>query len=217
MRRGTPILLALLATAALAGCGLFTPAEPERAIAFEGLEPTYALPESTLLTIARCIEGKGAGNTALNVDAYADAFAQAARGDGAEYDADFDPLDVALSSNFPPIADQWSLARERIFFSHLAAVDPAEYRMRWFPEPQRPDDPQANPHTLHRRYELHAYPPSSDSVLIAVGYCDLEFRQGSAGRWVISKWNDRVDPAVGSPPQNTNNRSIGYRRLESGS
>jgi hypothetical protein len=210
------LAVAMLVALPLAGCGLFNPAEPEPAPAFTGPPPSYADPDATLETIALSIELQGAGNSAFNVDAYMDAFANAASGDGADVVMLFDPADVAL---FPNVATAWSPAREREFYGDFIARYPYAYSMAWIDLPNDPpDDNQSTPRLVYRRYEVHAHISDTDSVLIAVGLADLEFRSGSGGRWVISKWTDKVDPAIGSPPQppaENDNRSFGWRRLDS--
>ncbi len=209
-------LLALALALPLAGCSLFNPAEPETAPDFTGPPPSYADPNETLETIALSIELQGAGNSAFNVDAYMDAFSNLASGDGVDVVTVFDPADVAL---FPNATTAWTPAREREFYGDFIAQYPWAYTMAWIDLPNDPpDDTEGSTRLVYRRYEVHAHISETDSVLIAVGLADLEFRSGSGGRWVISKWTDKVDPAIGSPPQppaEDDNRTLGWRRLES--
>ena len=67
-----------------------------------------------------------------------------------------------------------------------------------------------------RQYMLRAVPDGPGVVdTIAIGYADLTFLHSrSVDKWVIARWQDRVDPTVGANPVNQNMLSFSARRLE---
>ena len=56
-------------------------------------------------------------------------------------------------------------------------------------------------------------PYGSNSETLAIGYADLTFIKSKTGeRWVIARWQDRVDPTVGPNPS-SGNQSFSALRL----
>jgi hypothetical protein len=105
------------------------------------------------------------------------------------------------------------------FYEYLIHLYPgATYTFTWSPDPMSPADivdDTAGRATLHRGY--HVMVTSQDrSVerIIAVGYADLELIRTS-GRWRVRTWNDRLDPSVGPHPADPEQRTMGWRRLDS--
>jgi hypothetical protein len=188
------LLIGLLAMP-LAGCGLFRPASPEIGPGGSVLLPNYSAPESCLLYMQVGIEHKD--NVGQN--AYVGALADASQ-DGIGFSAYFDQAVWVNYTGIKP-AD-WDLRHER----------------RWLPDEFNPhDDIGGDTVVVHRRYEVRALRAATrDSLLIAVGYADLYFARISASRWALTRWMDRVDPAVGAQPDDPLQQTFGSRRLNSG-
>ena len=66
---------------------------------------------------------------------------------------------------------------------------------------------------LHRHYTVTAK-TSSSTAIIAIGYVDLVLVRYD-GRWWVLLWEDRLDDAIGVDPVIKDNRTIGWRRLDS--
>jgi hypothetical protein len=212
--RPRPGILALLvlawlsSTGAFLGCDLFTPAEPE--IATNPTPPVnvdLSDPDSTLSTMARAMAAKVDGQSAY-MQTLADPEI-----DGVAFTATFDPAVVALWTGAPP--GTWTPDRERLFFGGFIGLRAGdEYLMRWEVDVTNPDDPQSDPRVLHRRYQVFAVSASgADTTRIAVGFATLTF-QLTNGSYVIRLWEDRVDPSVGAAPDDDDDRTFSWRRLE---
>jgi hypothetical protein len=78
------------------------------------------------------------------------------------------------------------------------------------PDPQ-PGDTEA---ILYRRYRVLATEQDGNTSIIAVGFADLTFAKISTDRWLITRWVDHVDPAVGANPLDPEQKTLGRRRLE---
>jgi len=77
------------------------------------------------------------------------------------------------------------------------------------------DEINAADAVLYRKYEVYAISADGNTTSrIAVGLADLFFRKISSNRWVIIRWQDHVDPTVGANPSDTDQLSMGARRLE---
>jgi hypothetical protein len=206
------LVLGLLAVL-VAGCDLFKPAKPEIGVGGSTLLPSYAHPESCLAYMKFGIERKDA----VGQDAYLGALADTTK-DGAGFHAFFD-LAVwnAYKAAYPDESpDFWGLSREATFLSSFFSVLLCPYQMKWLPDQDYPYDvtPDADHMLLRRRYEVRALQkPPADTLLIAVGYADLYFTRISAARWALTRWQDRVDPAVGAQPDSSEQQSFGSRRL----
>jgi hypothetical protein len=200
-------LLAVLVT----GCELFKPATPEVGGGGCTLLPNYATPESCLRYMQIGIERKDDCGKEAYLGALADSV------DGLGFHAFFDPDVWNAYSGIRP--DDWNRAYEAQFISLFFGVKLNPYEMKWLPDEVYPYDetnPAGDRMILHRRYEVRAVQQSPvDTLLITVGYADLYFAK-LASRWVLYRWQDRVDPAVGARPADDNQRTFGYRRLNAG-
>lgn len=209
------LMLGLLAVL-VAGCDLFKPASPEVGSRGPTLLPSYATPESCLFYMQVGFERKDA----LGQDAYLGALADTTK-DGAGFHAFFDDaVWNAYKANYQnETADFWGLAREATFLSSFFGHWLCPYDMKWLPDEVYPHDyvsPEGDRVILHRRYEIRALQrPPADTLLIAVGYADMYFTRVSAARWAMTRWQDRVDPAVGVQPvlEKIEQQSLGSRRL----
>lgn len=74
-------------------------------------------------------------------------------------------------------------------------------------------DETAGTALLHRKYYVAAT-ASTTTLIVAVGYVDL-YLVKYQGRWYVLRWEDRLDPLIGVDPVDPNNRTLGWRRLES--
>jgi len=204
------------ASGVLAGCtNLFAPRTPERP-SQEGVPTNYSVADSTLETMARAIEAKAGGNAR---SAYLGALA-VSQTDGHDFYAYFDPAAAARwqAVTGGTLPDPWGLDREEIFFGHLSGLRGQRYDFAWLVDVDHPNDEDLGPtqRLLHRQYVLTALPEGVGAPdTIAIGYADLTFiKSQTADKWVISRWQDRVDPAVGAFPANPDQLSFSARRLE---
>jgi hypothetical protein len=197
------------------GCGLFTPAVPEpptgRPIVLD-----YRSPEATLRTMALGIESKGQGASAW-LGAFADSSSPE---DGPGYHQFFDPADLDFyeSACGCEAPTSWRNSQEQAFYLEFLSVRPSDgYTILFEEVDENPDPPAGDEEALlHRRYRVFATAPDGNSTsIIAVGFADLTFTKISADRWLITRWNDHVDPAVGVNPSDPEQLSLGRRRLES--
>jgi hypothetical protein len=198
------------------GCrGLFTPAIPKPPTG-PPIVVNYRTPEATLGTMRQGIAAKGQG-----ASAWLGAFPDSLRPeDGPGYHQFFDSADKsffegACQCQAPP---DWRTSQEQDFYLSLIDVRPGdEYRIDFVPDPTSPDpDPGDTQVLLHRHYVLLANSPDGNSsLIIAIGFADLTFSKVVGDRWLITKWDDHVDPAVGVNPSDPYQLSLGRRRLES--
>jgi hypothetical protein len=117
----------------------------------------------------------------------------------------------------PP--NPWDLRLEKLFYDYLISVLPEfTYVFAWGPDNTAQldqIDDSAGTALVHRYYELQAL--SSDGQIqktIAIGFADL-YMQKVNSRWVLIRWEDRVNPADGVNPADPDHRSMGWRRLDS--
>jgi hypothetical protein len=173
---------------------------------------SYAHPESCLHYMRIGIERKDDLGRSAYLGALADSTV-----DGVGFHAFFDP---AVWNAYPGLKPaDWDLPREAQFLPVFTGLYGGRYELKWLPDENYPYDnmPDADHMILHRRYEVRALQqPPADTLLIAVGYADLYFVRISASRWALYRWQDRVDPAVGVQPVDPDQRTFGYRRLNSG-
>jgi hypothetical protein len=208
-RRFAAVLLGGLAALALAGCGLFKPTSPEVGNTGTTLLVSYADPENCLKYMAIGIERKD--NVGLT--AYIGALADSLGGDGVGFHAYFDAAVWNAYTGLKP-AD-WDLDHEETqFYPAFIALRTDSLDMQWLPDEQHPlDETIDSDHViLHRQYKVLAI-SATESLLIAIGYADLYFTRISASRWALTRWQDRVDPAIGVNPTNEMWRTFGYWRL----
>jgi hypothetical protein len=204
------LALGLLAVL-VAGCDLFKPATPEVGGGGATLLPSYAHPESCLRYMQIGIERKDN----LGQDAYLGALADSTT-DGVGFHAFFDAADLKNYPGTPPT--DWDLRHEAQFLSVFIRSYGDPYEMNWLEDVDYPHDVYDGDNAiLRRRYKVWALRKSTaDTLLIGVGYTELYFTRISASRWALVRWQDRVDPAVGSPPAIDDQQTFGSRRLNAG-
>lgn len=215
--------LALLAIAwsamsghAFSGCkSLFSPAVPEppsgRPIVLD-----YRSPQNTLRTMEAGIAAKAQGSSAW-LGAFPDSLRPE---DGPGYHQIFDPADVAYFEGVCQCEtpNDWRFSQEQNFYLSLLDVRPneeyqAEFRaVEAFPD-QEAGDTQA---VLYRQYIFQAVSADGNlRTVFAVGYASLTFTKVAADKWLITRWEDHVDPAVGVNPLDGYQLTLGRRRLGS--
>ena len=213
--RGIPLGLGLGAILLLGGCNLFQPRTPEPPSKGD-VVINYSTPVLTLETLARAIEAKAAGNSSL---AYIGGFADSINaGDAQNFIAFFDPEVVKGWQSVPgnTLPREWGWELEKEFFNKILPVLSGDlFSFEWLEDEQNPNDEDPVPNVikvLHRRYQLTATPEAGGNVVtLAIGYADLTFIN-SKNRWVIARWQDRVDPTVGPNPS-SGNQSFSALRL----
>ena len=187
-------MLGLLAVQVV-GCGLFKPATPEAGVGGAVMIPDYSVAESCLHYMQVGIERKDVPGQ----DAYLGALADTTT-DGIGFHAFFDEEVWRAYAGADKPAD-WDLRHEAQFLSVFLRSYGDPYEMKW----------------LHRRYEVRALRQrTADTLLIAVGYADLYFARISASRWVLYRWQDRLDHVVGAQPKDPDQQTFGSRRLNAG-
>jgi len=194
----------------LAGCKLFEPAKPETPdTGVPVIIPDYSTIESCLHYMKVGIEAKAYGQAA-----YIGALADTTKF-GVGFHATFDP-EVWNSFTGSKPAD-WNLDLETQFFGVLIAKYPGAYTMEWNEDVNHIDEtnPEQTRAIWHRQYKIRTDLGSGETALIAVGYADLYFSRIGT-RWVLTRWDDRVDPAVGFPPADDRQQTLGQRRLNFG-
>jgi len=220
--RGLP-RLALLALAwctltghVLSGCrGLFTPeaSEPPRGRA---VVLDYRSPEATLRTMALGMQAKGQG-----ASAWLGAFADSSRPeDGPGYHQFFDSADLQYFQGTCgcEAPTDWRTSQEQEFYLEFLSVRPSDDYAAIFDSVETDPDPTPSDTEalLHRQYRVLATSLDGNGTqIIAVGFADLTFTKVAADRWLITRWQDRVDPAVGVNPSDPEQLTLGRRRLES--
>lgn len=208
-----------LTSGVFSGCnGLFTPAVPEPPTG-NPIVANYRSPEAALQTMALGIAAKAEGRAAY-LGAFADSTSPS---DSAGYHQVFDPTVVDFwkqtSGRTPP--SDWDFSLEQSFFlKFVATIYPGHEFIAIFELGDRPDpDPvptEPNRVELYRRYTVFAVSPADNSTsIIAIGLANLTFRRFPGERWLITRWEDRLDPAVGAIPAEQDQLTLGRRRLDS--
>lgn len=198
------------------GCrGLFTPAIPEPPKG-DPVILNYRSPTLTLLTMAEGMRAKTDGRAA-----WLGAFADSSRPeDGPAYHQFFDDRDVVnfrrASGGLEPPAD-WRLDLEEEFFLDFLNLRPSDdYRAAFEPVEQVPDPATfEDVVTLYRHYQVDAIGLDETARTIAIGYAYLTLTRVSTDRWLITRWQDGIDPQIGDLPSDSDLQTLGRRRLES--
>ncbi len=200
----------LTSTGAVGGCRMFRPAAPEPPTG-SAIQTDYRTPDLTLETMALGLADKGRTN---GLAAYIGGLADTAS-DGRGFHAFFD---AAVAQSFKDLGRQvptdWNLSLEQRYYTNFASSRPEPFQMQWIVDETLPDVVEADAATLHRQYRVFVELPDGNTALIAIGFCDLDFIRSPQSRWVIVRWQDKVDPAVGANPSDTDLRTLGWRRLE---
>ena len=214
--RGLP-RLALLALAwctltggVFSGCrGLFTPATPEPPKGAP-IVLNYRSPEATLLTMTGGMQAKADGAAA-----WLGAFADSSRPeDGPGYHQFFDQADVVACACEEPT--DWRRKEEEQFYLYfLDTVHPSDDFVVSFEPFESDPTPSETVVILNRRYRVVAKGLDETATVIAIGVARLTFEKIAADRWLITRWNDRIDPDVGIQPGDSELQTLGRRRLES--
>uniref|UniRef100_A0A832MLT5 Uncharacterized protein n=1 Tax=Eiseniibacteriota bacterium TaxID=2212470 RepID=A0A832MLT5_UNCEI len=197
-------------TGALGPCALFKPADPE-APTGTALVGDYSQYDSTLATMRRAVEAKGALNSR---QLYVDALATEADAPGAAFRALFDELTRSryLSQGGVNVPASWLRPQEETFLDDLIANNQgSEYRMTWERYPAGGEETLGETQVrIFRRYAVFIVQPSTGaSQPYLEGWAALRLVR-SGTRWVVTEWDDRELPA---PSPNT--KSFGLVRLES--
>jgi hypothetical protein len=216
-----PVVAALLGGVLLAGCvNPFTPSRPQLPSDNSSFRADYSRPDSTLSTIARAFTARGTDGQ----QAYFDAIADSTSPSTAEFYAFAAPTVVdawEAETNLTPPAF-WGHALEEHFYGYMSGLDTRAYTYTWDEDRLSSSDPpedDVNGLALkHRHYALAAHATAGGSAApldtIAVGYADLYFQRVN-GNWLLYRWEDRIDPAYGLHPANSDNITMGRRRLDS--
>jgi len=220
MRRGPRLALLVIGWGVLtghvfSGCrDLFTPAVPEPPTG-QSIVLNYRSPEATLNTMEAGIVAKGRGSQAW-LGGFADSTQPS---ETPAYHQFFDSGDVGLfeaacGCEAPP---DWRASQEQNFFQAFIEVRPSDdYVLVLEPRAEQPDpQPGATQIVLYRQYQVLATAPDGNSTLIiATGLADLTFTLRGSD-WLITRWDDHVNPDVGVNPSDPYQVSLGRRRLES--
>jgi hypothetical protein len=176
----------------------------------------FASPEGVLATVADAIRARGRpGNGAA---AYISSFANP--DDGIPFTVTFDPDVVVNRQNagkrWP---DPWLRTHESQFYTHLVSLKANdEYSMLWTNYAGAPADEvdeSDNVVTLHRQYRVQGL--EADDVTedpIAFGRATLVLQQASPNRWLITSWQDTIDPTAGPDPSEAGDRSFSRLRID---
>ena len=174
-------------------------------------------PDQLLELIATAVEAHDVRGRLL----YSAAFCDSTRPGTPAFRGFSDPavLEELARTTGRQLLDPTDFAVERRFYDYLAGLYPGfTYTFTWSAvstSPAERVEARVGRTTLRRGY--HVEVASSDGTvrkLIAVGYADLELVH-AAGRWQVRRWNDRLDPSVGLHPLDTDQVTMGSRRLAS--
>lgn len=213
-RAARPLLLALALAIAAAGCtNPFAPATPESPDA-GGIVEDFSTPAKLLGTLEAAMGNKGPSGRLAWRDAMADSTGAGTRA----FYAFQDPRVLSawrLSSPVTP-PDPWTIDNETRFYDKFIGQFDGEYVLVFDKDDTSPKDDideSAGTALLHRKYYVGAT-ASSTTLIVAIGYVDL-YLVKYQGRWFVVRWDDRLDPLIGVDPADPNNRTLGWRRLES--
>ena len=206
-RRATPTMglaMAALFVLAASGCGLFTPATPDRP---GGGGPGSTLPiltidpDSAVASLVRGLEDK-------DQNLYLHGFADSALQTDVAFHAFFDSQDLfdyqVATGALPP--SDWRHQDEATFIPQFNGLRGVPYEVYFTQDPNRPDDLLEPDRDViyYRRYRIWA-----QAEPIAVGIADLRIqRVGVNGEWKIVQWIDRRDTTAVAI------RTYGRRRLD---
>jgi hypothetical protein len=216
-------LLLAMGTTLLAGCNNpFSPAKAQPPVTDSGaiVVPTdYATREGTFTTIAQAISAKGEGNGQA---AYIGAFADTTS-DGFGFTVEFDPSVITDRQQAGKAIPRWTRPLEAAFYRYLftPAASPApeaEYSLDWSSEGSDDIDETAGIATLYRIYDVKALRDDGTTLQAAYGHATLTMRRTAAtSRWVITHWEDHVDPRYGADPPGDQSgfRSFSRIRIDS--
>lgn len=215
-RRATLFALLLAGSLPLACVNPFKPADPELPDA-TCVPEEYNTPDELLNTMALAIATK----STCGANAWIHAFAESTTAGDLAYRSFYDgTVKTSWQAGTQLTAPEpWDLGYERNLHTKVREIRSTYlYGFQWSPDNNSPIDEfpsDADTGQMHRKYTLLATSPDGVlSEIIAIGFCDLSV-QRKAGRWFVYRWNDRLDPAVGVNPDQTDERSMSWWRLES--
>lgn len=207
-------IFALAAAVLLGGCvNPFEPATPQPPDT-GGITTDFTTPERLVQTLEIALENRQSAGRQAWLDALADSTGPGTRAFYAFQDSRV-LADWRQSSPVEP-PDPWDRTQESLFYDDFVNLFPADYEVTFDEDLTSPADDidnSAGTALLHRRYVVETTIANA-TVAIAVGYVDLHLVRYD-GRWFVTRWDDRLDANIGVSPQNLENRTLGWRRLDS--
>ncbi len=213
LRRLAPLLAATALV--LAGCvNPFKPSDPEIPTGIAVLE-VFKTTDDVLETMRLAIEAKSTNGE----NAYRHCFSDSVTATDIAFRAIYDQAakqawqaGVSISAPEPWNLPEYESKVPRFLYT---VRQNAAYSWVWLPDRTSGNDEETGSTALlHRQYLLKATAPnSSTNEIIAQGYCDLSL-VFNGSRWLIVRWVDRVDPAVGATPPGSQ-YSMTWWRLQS--
>lgn len=211
-RTARTAVLALIALAPLGGCiGLFNPADPDPPLS-NNCAPDFATdpssPTTLLKTLASAMALRARGRCG-----YIGAFADSVN-DGVPYEATFPAGIVAERERLQLPVPAWRRTHELAYYDDFVEISSGAIQLKWSVYQESGSDSRdeaTGDSTLHRRY---LFTTSSGAQTLAAGVAHLRFRHLLSGRWVLTLWDDEIDPALPGTESEKLDLTISQRRLE---
>jgi hypothetical protein len=202
----------MLALAALTGCiGLFEPAKPDPPLSnncasdfvADGSSPTTLL---KTLTSAMKLRARGrCGYIAVFADSVTDRL---------PYEATFPGEIVAERERLHLPVPTWRRTHELAFYDDFVEITSGAIDLKWTVYQESGSDSRdeaTGDSTLHRRYVVTT---SGGAQTLAAGVAHLRFRHLLSGHWVLTLWDDEIDPLQPGTDSERLDLTISQRRLE---
>lgn len=213
LTRGASRLLLLAGALAAFGCSNpFEPSDPEPPDPNSFVED-FSTPDRLIRTLELAMANKGPSGRLGWLGAMADSSGPDTRA----YYSFHDPRVLSEWSQSSPVPppEPWDLDLEGRFYDHFVARYSDEYSMQFDEDndsPTRIVDEIAGTALIHLRYIVTAATPNEPTI-IAIGYVEL-YLVRYEDRWWVIRWEDRLDPLIGTSPVDETSYSLGYRRLD---
>jgi hypothetical protein len=171
---------------AAAGCGLFSTRVPDPPDQGGGVPPSFAIPESTLATMARAIHDRSNSNFG---QCLADTLLEQR-----EFHAVFDPADLALYLQTHSTAPaDWRRENELTFFNQFVANFDANYDTYFTVDDDRGGITNLGGPTQKQIWNMH-YRVWAGTIPVVAGSAGLTFeRIGLGSDYKITYWEDHRD------------------------